>query len=129
MSQTILDEYLASIDEEDDATLPDPKPYGFNSIAAMLTEAQDAMMTLGETISIQKRTIAQLEFAAKVSADALSEQAQTIADLEVLLTKAEWKIEQSAPSPLCLCRAILTKEQATSQGCCDACATRYGSEL
>lgn len=58
MSQTILDEYLASIDEGDDKNLPNPEPYGFDSIAAMLTDAQDTMMELGETIGRQKRIIA-----------------------------------------------------------------------
>jgi hypothetical protein len=49
MGQTILDEYLANIEEDDDNNLPDPKPFGFSSIATMLSEAVEVMEQQAES--------------------------------------------------------------------------------
>jgi len=94
MGQTILDEYIAAIEEDDDSRLPDPNLYGFSSIATMLAEAQEVMESLGETCSQQKRSIAQLEAQAEAREAALIQQVDIAIDLQQYIAELEASIKK-----------------------------------
>jgi len=77
MAQTILDEYIAAWEETEQQ--PDPTRFGFDGLLDMLTQANDAMMELGESANRHKREVQQANATIeRLRAELEAEQARTI---------------------------------------------------